>query len=61
MEATEFVRNSILDVVVPQNSNGDVEGQLNTAERQVDGSLVSHSLAISIPQREMLYFGERYT
>ena len=58
MDAKEFVNNSILDVLVPQASNIDVEELLSSAEDQAHEGLDGRSLAASIPQRDILYFGK---
>lgn len=60
MDTTDFVDNSTLDVIVPQASHVDIEELLSSAEDQVHGGLDGRSLAASIPQRDILYFGKNW-
>ena len=58
MDTKDFVGNSVLDILVPQDSGVEIEELLNLAGRQVYGGLNNCSLVASIPQREVLYFGK---
>ncbi len=60
MDTTDFVETSVLDVLVPQASNVDIEELLGSAEEQGNGGLDGCSLAASILQRDILYFGKRW-
>lgn len=60
MDTTNFIDNSILDVIVPQASHIDVEELLSSAVDQVHGGLDGRSLAASILQRDILYFGKSW-
>ena len=49
-----FVRDSVLEILIPQASDQDIEDILQAAEDTDAKALVS-----SIPQREVLFFGRR--
>ena len=59
MDTKDFVNTSTLDVLVPQASDVGAEELLNTAEDQTHEGLNGCSLAASIPQRDILYFGKK--
>ena len=58
MDTTDFVKTSILDVLIPQASDINVEELLSSAEDQAHEGLDRRSLTASIPQRDILYFGK---
>ena len=58
MGATDFVDTSVLDILVPQVSDVDVEELLSSAGDQACEGLDGRSLAASISQRDILYFGK---
>ncbi len=58
MDTTDFVNTSVLDILVQQVSDAGIEELLSSAEDQVREGLDGCSLAASIPQRDILYFGK---
>lgn len=53
----EFLRQAVLDTVVPHATNVDIEGALTSALE--DGAEDLSSVLGSIPQRSLLFFGTR--
>ena len=58
MADADFVRNSILEVLIPQDQDLDIEETLRTAAEDESDGDTSPSLWSSIPQRDLLFFGE---
>ena len=55
MSDSDFVKNSTIDFLIPQDSDIDIEEALSTAESPADGD--ESNVLARISQRSLLYFG----